>query len=393
MDWLVQLAADYTMRTVALGAGMLGLVCGALGSFAVLRGQSLVGDAMAHAALPGIALAFLLTGTKTSLILLIGAALAGWIATLAVMAITRTTRVKYESALGLVLAVFFGFGLMLLTFIQRQPNANQAGLESYLFGQAAALLQQDLLIMVSVGAVLLLVLAAGWNTFTLLAFDAEFGRTIGFRMNRVDVLLTTMLVIAIVIGLQMVGVILMSALLIAPAAAARQWTNRLGRMTLLSALFGAIGGISGAVLSSQQAALPTGPMIVICVSIFVVISLLFAPNRGLLFQWFRNRSNSRRLRLEAVLLDLYVLSLQHQDRFHPHHRSVLDLMNKTLGSTEHNLGRLKQQGLVNQVDTHHWSLTTAGANRAEIVLRQNVPFPSDHTEFTPKVNHEDDQPS
>src|SRR5680860_1011219 len=134
---------DYTLRTVALGAAAVGVVAGSLGSFAVLRRQSLVGDAMAHAALPGIAIAYMLTGAKDNLVLLLGAAIAGWIATLAVMAIVRTSRVKYDSALGLVLSVFFGFGLMLLTFIQRQPDASQAGLDKFLFGQAATLIEDD----------------------------------------------------------------------------------------------------------------------------------------------------------------------------------------------------------------------------------------------------------
>src|SRR5262249_13642300 len=147
---------NYTLRTVALGAGTLGVVSGALGAFAVLRKQSLLGDAISHAALPGIALAFLCTGSKTPLVLMCGAALAGWIATLVVMSIVRTTRIKYDSALGLVLSVFFGLGLLLLTYIQKRSDARQAGLEKYLFGQAATLLEEDVHAMVWLGAAALL---------------------------------------------------------------------------------------------------------------------------------------------------------------------------------------------------------------------------------------------
>src|SRR5690554_4552012 len=147
MEFLHQLITDYTLRTVALGAATLGLVSGAMGTYAVLRRQSLVGDAVAHAALPGIALAFLFTGSKLPLVLMLGAAAAGWVATLLIMAVVETTRIKYDSALGLTLSVFFGFGLVLLTYIQRHAGAGQAGLDTFLFGQAAALIQQDVLTM------------------------------------------------------------------------------------------------------------------------------------------------------------------------------------------------------------------------------------------------------
>lgn len=300
LDILHDLLFDHTLRTVALGAGTLGVVSGTLGSFAVLRKQSLVGDAMSHAALPGIALAFLLTGSKAPLVLVLGAAIAGWLGTLVVMAIVKTTRIKYDSALGIILSVFFGFGLVLLTFIQKRPDATQAGLDKFLFGQAAALLTHDVIIMGALGAVALLLMLAFWKEFKLLSFDQEFGASLGFPMRAIDVLLTTLLVVAIVIGLQTVGVVLMSAMIVAPAVAARQWTNRLGLMVALAAAFGALAGVSGAVVSSTAARLPTGPTIVLCASALVVISLLAAPNRGLIWQSLRYRRNRQRLRAAAI---------------------------------------------------------------------------------------------
>lgn len=287
----MELFTDYTLRTVVLGAAALGLVSGALGSFAVLRRQSLLGDAISHAALPGIAIAFLLTGSKTPLVLMLGAAIAGWVATLIVMGVTETSRVKYDSVLGLMLSVFFGFGLVLLTFIQRMPGANQAGLDTFLFGQAAALVQRDVVTMGVLGLLVLLVLAFFWKEFKLLSFDPEFARTLGFPVRRLDIVLTTLLVVAIVIGLQMVGVVLMSAMIVAPAAAARQWTDRLGVMVGLAAAFGALSGVSGALLSSTTANLPTGPTIVLCVGVVVVVSLLLAPHRGLAWRRGWGKSN------------------------------------------------------------------------------------------------------
>jgi manganese/zinc/iron transport system permease protein len=295
MELFGDLFSDYTLRTVALGAAVLGMTSGALGAFAVLRRQSLLGDAISHAALPGIALAFILTGSKAPVVLVLGAALSGWIGTLLILQVTERTRIPYDTALGLMLSVFFGIGLVLLTWIQRQPDANQAGLESYLFGQAAALVERDVVTMAALGAVSLAALAAGWNGFKVLAFDRDFGAVVGIPVRRLDVALTGLLVVSIVIGLQTVGVVLMSAMIIAPAAAARQWTDRLGRMVLLAGAFGAAAGVTGAVLSAVRPALPTGPTIVLCAGLVVVVSLVAAPGRGILWQrlhaWRRDRRN------------------------------------------------------------------------------------------------------
>jgi manganese/zinc/iron transport system permease protein len=286
---MFDLFTDYTLRTVALGAGVLGIVSGVLGSFTVLRHQSLLGDAISHAALPGIVLAFLLTGSNEPLPLIIGAGVAGWLGTLLVGAIVRNTRIKNDGALGLVLSVFFGVGLMLLTYSQSRPDASQAGLDKFLFGQAAALLRNDVITIAILGGVAIVVVALFWKEFKLLSFDPEFGSVLGFRMGTIDVLLTSLVVIAIVIGLQTVGVVLMSAMVVAPGAAARQWTDRLGVMVCLSALFGALAGVTGALLSSTGARLPTGPMVVLTASAIVAISLLFATNRGLVWNWLRSR--------------------------------------------------------------------------------------------------------
>jgi manganese/zinc/iron transport system permease protein len=297
MDFL-NIFSDYTLRTVALGAALLGMVSGALGSFAVLRKQSLLGDAISHAALPGIALAFLFTGSKATLVLVLGAGIAGWTGTLIVMSIVQTTRIKEDSALGIVLSVFFGFGLMLLTYIQKQPQASQAGLDKFLFGQAATLLERDVYVIAGLSFIALAIVVLCWKEFKIVSFDPGYAATVGLGVRRVDVLLTSVIVIAIVTGLQTVGVVLMSAMVVAPGAAARQWTNKLGVMVALSALFGAFAGASGAVLSSTVERLPTGPTIVVCLSVIVVVSLLFAPERGIAWRALR-RSGGKNLAEEA----------------------------------------------------------------------------------------------
>ena len=358
------LSDNYTLRTVAMGSAILGLVSGALGTYAVLRKQSLLGDAISHAALPGIALAFLLTGSKAPLVLILGAAVAGWIGTLFVMAIVNATRLKSDSALGLVLSVFFGFGLMLLTFIQKLPNANQAGLDTFLFGQAATVLKRDVVTMAALGVIALFVMVLFWKEFKLLSFDRDFGASLGFPMRVLDLLLTTLIVIAIVLGLQTVGVVLMSAMIVAPAAAARQWTDRMGVMVLLSMLFGAIAGVSGTLISNTTDRLPVGPIIVLCVSAIVVISMTLAPNRGLLWNWIRQQHNRRQLRDELVLSDLYMLVSQHETLEHTHSVAALEAMSVGNVGVRRCLAELETRGWARRVGDE-WTLTPKGIAEAE----------------------------
>ncbi len=351
---------DFTLRTVALGAAVLGIVSGTLGTYAVLRGQSLLGDAISHAALPGIAIAFLVTGLRAPLVLVTGAALAGWLGALIVLGVTRRSRVPYDASLGIVLSVFFGIGMVLLTFIQRLPSGTQAGLDTFLFGQAAALLPREVAVMSVLGLAALIVVGLFWKEFKLLSFDPEFGASIGLPMRRLDVLLTSLLVVSIVIGLQAVGVVLMSAILVAPAAAARQWSDRLGIIVLLSATFGATAGVSGALVSASTPRMPTGPTIVLCAGGIMLISLLFAPRRGLLAEAIRVRRARRELRDLGLLEDLFTLARQHVNPQHPHLAVVLRTMTSVPETVAPGLRRLEKRGLVTCLPDDSWSLSPAG---------------------------------
>ena len=372
MDLFLQLFSDYTLRTVALGTAIIGVVSGALGTFALLRRQSLLGDAISHAALPGVVLAFIITRSRGSLVLIVGALIAGWLATLLVMAIVRSTRLKEDTALGIALSVFFGFGLVLLTYTQRLSDARQAGLDRFLFGQAAALLSRDIWTMGIIGGIALLLLVLFWKEFKLLSFDGEFAGTLGLPVRALDLLLTTLLTLAIVIGLQAVGVILMSAMVVAPAAAARQWTNRLSVMVVLSSLFGALSGIAGAFVSSLGSGLATGPVIVLAMSVITFFSLVFAANRGLWWNWLRQRRHRRRLRRDSVLTDLYILGLQHDDPRHPHSAEALRVMNLGRRGISHTLATLMEDGLTERVAAEEWALTAAGVAVARDLLAANV---------------------
>jgi manganese/zinc/iron transport system permease protein len=294
---------DYTLRTVVLGSAILGLASGALGCFAVLRRQSLLGDALAHAALPGICLAFILSGQlKAPLVLLLGAAAAAWLGALIITVIIRSTRIKEDTAMGIVLVVFFGTGYVLLSLLQNSAGAGQAGLDKYLFGRASTMLQSDVEAMAALALLALLTVGVLFKEFKLLSFDPDYLSSLGFPARRLDILLTTLIVIAIVIGLQTVGVVLMSAMLIAPGAAARQWTNRLGNMIGVSMLIGVVAGASGALVSASAAQTPTGPAIVIILTIITLFSLAFGRERGLVWSALRHQRNRANLRRQQALI-------------------------------------------------------------------------------------------
>lgn len=355
---------DYTLRNVALGAMILGVVSGVLGAFAVLRRQALLGDAMSHAALPGVVIAFMLTGTKALLPLMLGAIIAGWLGARFISSVVRRTRLKEDTALGIVLSVFFGFGLLLLTYVQRQGNAQQAGLDKFLFGKAAAIVTQDVIEMGIVGAIVLVLLVLFWKEFKLLAFDPEYTAALGFPVRFLDTLLTTLIVVAIVLGLQTVGVVLMSAMIVAPASAARQWTDKLSTMVVLSAFFGVLGGVGGALISATSRGLSTGPVIVLTMTTIVMVSILFAPNRGIVWRWWRQLQNRRQLGTATVLADLYELAIAHGDPKHAHPMGTLQAA-QPHADVRALLVRLEHDGMVYRAANHEWGLTESGITEAK----------------------------
>ncbi|MEM9651148.1 MAG: metal ABC transporter permease [Actinomycetota bacterium] len=372
MTWpqvLDDLFFDFTLRTVALGTTIIGVVSGVLGVYALLRRQSLLGDAIAHAALPGIVIAFMVTRSRGSIVLMVGALVSGLLATLLILAVVRNTRIKEDSALGIALSVFFGLGLMLLTVTQRMSGARQASLDRFLFGQAATLLVADVIIIAVVALLAIALVMLFWKEFKLVSFDGEFAASLGFPTYALEVTLTTLLVVAIVVGLQAVGVILMSALIVAPAASARQWTNRLGVMAVLAGLFGGSSGLAGAVISSTGAGLSTGPVIVLVVSLITVFSMLLAPNRGLVWNWVRQLRQRQRFRSDTVLVDLLALSQQHESIAYGHSVEAIHAMNRGRRGERKTLQSLQEKGFVRSAADGTWSITPAGVTEAQEILR------------------------
>ena len=371
MAEVLSLLTDFTLRNVMLGAALLGVTSGVLGSFALLRQQSLLGDALSHAALPGVALGFLVAGGRQLVPILLGALFTGALAALFMILLVRRSRLKTDAALGAALSIFFAFGIVLLTYIGNQNNAGQAGLEAFLFGQAASIIPSDVATMAVIAALALGIVLLFWKEFKVVSFDPEFAGSLGFPVLALELTMTVMVALAIVMGLQMVGVVLMASMIVAPAAAARQWSPRLEPMVLLAALFGALSGVTGAVLSATGRNLATGPLIVIAASVIVGVSLLVAPQRGLVWWALRNRRTRRQLQTQQVLTDLYHLASTHDD---PHYPAEIGMIDSYYGtSTRRLLGRLEDQGYAERV-THmqgegqHWSLTSEGFSEAQKVL-------------------------
>ena len=240
---------SYTTQMVLLGTALLGLASGIAGTFAVLRKESLIGDGLSHAALPGVVIAFLLTGIKDIEVLITGAALssitAAWLITITV----ENSKIKFDGALATILSAFFGLGMVLLTY---------------------------------------------------LSFDVEYAKTLQIPVTFTLILYRSLLIMTIIIGIQSVGAILISSLLIAPAVGARQWTNKLGTMCILAGCFGMVSAIGGTIWSTTVQKLPTGPAIIVILSVIVLLSLIFAPNRGILWQYRRNKQSKQALLSETA---------------------------------------------------------------------------------------------
>lgn len=380
--------ADVNVRNVVFGSMLLGAAAGSLGCFVYLQKRSLLGDALAHAALPGVGLAFLLLGEKSFLPLVCGAALTAWLGALGINAITQQTRVKLDAALGIVLTVFFGAGIVILTHIQKSGSGSQAGLGTFIFGQAAAMTGADVNILAVTVVLMLAVLLGGYRHFKLLSFDPGFGGAIGLPVKGLQFVLATLIVFAVVIGLQAVGVVLMAALLITPPAAARQWTERLPSMIVLSSLFGLLSGLLGAYISFLAPTLPTGPWVVIVVTLFFAISITFAPERGVLSRVIRHMRHRHKISRDHLLKSLYRAGMERNEwsAYYPT-REISHMWSFTPGEMRRGLADLTEKKLLER-QSDMFRLTPEGVKAGarvtrlhrlwEVYLSKYLDLPGDH---------------
>ena len=363
--------ADPNVVAVVVGAILLTASSAVVGTFTFLRKKALLGDAIAHAVLPGVGAAFLWSGVKDPLVMIAGAFVSGWLAVTWMDQIVARSKIKEDTAIALVLSVFFGIGILLLTYIQHSGNAAQTGLESFLFGKAAALIGRDLWVFGTVAGGVLLAVGLFFKEFQLIAFDEAYARSLGLPVRRLNLLLTSLTVLAVVTGIQAVGVVLMSAMLITPAAAARYWTDRVHRMVFLAAGFGALSGLAGAYVSYVAPAMPTGPWIVVVISVLAIGSFFFAPGRGILYRYWQQRSLSRSILEENMLKAFYQMGEAQGDFFAQRSVEALLAWRKFPPASLHTaLRRLMRSGdMLRTGDT--WQLSKAGLERGRSIVKKH----------------------
>ncbi|CAG9622407.1 metal ABC transporter permease [Sutcliffiella rhizosphaerae] len=377
METILSMLWDPNVQWVLIGTILLGIASGVLGSFALLRKQSLLGDAMAHAALPGICIAFLIYGAKSMSWFLIGAAISGLIGTYCIQAIIKHSRIKEDTAIGLVLSVFFGVGIVLLTYVQHHGQGNQAGLDSFIFGQAAAIVGVDVQIISIIAFVLITITFFLFKELKLITFDPQFAQGLGLPVKALNALLMTLIVGAVVIGLQAVGVILMAAMLITPAIAARYWTERLDYMVILAGFVGGISGVIGTLLSTFSRGMPTGPLIIMAATFLFLLSLLFGTKKGLIPKFWKQWKVKRAVSKENILTSLYELTENHlkeTDEKETGSYSYQEIMNIRPVTTLAFITvtkELKRCGFIHIHDNYKVSLSEKGLEAAHDIVLKN----------------------
>jgi manganese/zinc/iron transport system permease protein len=383
---------DASIISVVIGSILLTSSSAVVGTFTFLKKKALLGDAVAHAVLPGICLAFILSGTKNPLILIIGAFITGWLSLITIDFIGSRTKLKEDTAIALVLSVFFGVGILMLTSIQHSGNAAQTGLDSFLFGNAAALIGTDLIVFAFVSLVLLGVVSLLFKEMKILAFDPSFAQVIGLPVKTLELILTSITVLAVVTGIQAVGVVLMAAMLITPAAAARFWTQNALHMTLIAGLLGAFSGLAGAFVSYSAPTMPTGPWIVMVISIIALISFFLAPKRGILSRNLQQRSLRHLIMDENLLKELYHIGEKDNSPFKE--RSIAAIMRERFfpeGQLKSGLIRLKRKGFLVNKDGR-WKFTQLGYEKGQRMVKLHrlwELYLSEYLKIAPDHVHED----
>lgn len=363
---------DPNVIYVVLGMVFINAASAMIGTFAFLRKRALIGDAIAHALLPGLCLGFMFSGSKDITYLLIGAFLTGWVATYAIDLIVNKSKVKQDSAIGIVLSSFFAFGIVLLTYIQSNSAGEHSGLNNFLFGQAAAINKDEIAIFALIFLVIFTVIVFMYKAFVMVAFNADFAKSVGLPVRFIEFLITSLTVLAIASGIQALGVILMSALIVTPAAAARLWSHKLSVIILLAVLISVFSGIGGAFVSYSEAGMPTGPWVVVFLSIIMGISILFAPKRGVVSRFQRARNNRLKILHENILKAIYHIQENkglHQDL--NDRLTISDIITRRKFETDSLLRGLKKlikQGFILK-DEDLFYFTEAGKREAKRIVR------------------------
>lgn len=360
----------YNTILVLVGVGLLGAGAGLVGSFAVLRRQALLGDALAHAALPGLCLGFLAVGERNLFAMLLGALITGLLGVGLVAVLRNKTRVREDAAIGVVLSVFFGAGIVLSRLIQNSTTmtGSKAGLDSYILGKTAGMIAADVMLIAGVAAAAIGLVAFLFKEFLLVSFDAAFARVQGWPVQAIDFVLTALIAVIVVIGLPAVGVVMMAALLIIPGVTARFWSERMSRVVVLAAAFGVAMGLMGTAVSATYNKMPAGPVITLVGTAMFAFSALAAPRRGLLARAWNRRRDIWQADYAEVLRFAYefeeakavrgLAEFQRVKSWSPHR--IRKLLSETLRSNDATFAM-----------SPGYSLTATGRAKAIDVVRRN----------------------
>lgn len=373
MEFFKEIASFFSfsepnVKVVFWGSLLLCAISGLVGTFTFLRKRSLLGDVISHSVLPGIALAFILGQQKNPIYLLIGASITGWISTFLVDYITKKSKIKNDTAIALILSVFFGVGVLLLTHIQHSGNAAQSGLDQFIFGRASAMNMSDVWLFGIVGLVITILIIVFFRGLSLLSFDENYSQSIGFPIELLKLILSITTVITVAMGVQAVGVVLMSALLITPAACAKFWTNKITYLALLAVILSGLSGVIGSAISYTYNGMPTGPWIVVVISLFAFISAFIGTEHGLgkkLIQ--RNQNNKKILRENTIKLFYHPNS----EETHGYNmKEIFDRSNMQMATLKKGLKMLRSEGLL-EVENGNYITTSGGEVEAKAIVRKH----------------------
>ena len=349
---------DPSITWVVLGITLLGLGSAYVGTFSFLDKKALLGDAISHAVLPGICLGFILAGEKNPVYIVTGAFLSGALATFLSSWLKKNTKLSEDTIIATILSVFFGIGIVMLTALQKSGNPEIAGLNSFIFGNAIGISETDLMIYGGLSLTIIAVLTLLLKEFRLMVFDPNYGKAIGFPMEAIRFLFNVLMILAVVIGIQAIGVVLMAALLITPGAAARFWTDRLNPLLILAACFSIVSGILGTYISFVLPQMPTGPWVVVFLSLIALLSFMFSPKSGIIFRYFSRKSYLRKTHRDHLMKALYKakeenkngLTIEEIYELYPYQKaqidqSIKDLLKEGFIAKNQTLVNLTPQGI------------------------------------------------
>lgn len=382
---------DANLVWVLIGSVLLGTSASVIGGFAFLRKRSLIGDALAHAALPGVMMAFLLFESRDPLVMFVGAVATSFVGFYLIDWLPKNTKIKADAALAITLSFFFALGLMLLSYIQGLEVDNKSGLDKILFGQAAAMTQEDINLLSYVAIFVLACVVLFFQKFRLIAFSVSYARTLGVAVNRYELLLALLIVMSVVVGLQLVGVVLMAAVLLTPIAAARYWSSQLSHILMISALLGGLSAVISTQISYLAPAMPTGPWMVVSLTALFVVSLLFAPEKGFLKRYLEHQKLRRKVAEENTLRTLYKL-LERKDFKHTYFNiaDIQALRSMPLESLQKSLKQLNNKSFITSA-AEGFQMTESGFELAEKLTRRHrlwENYLTEHAELTPQQVHQ-----